>query len=451
MKHKVYLACTCAALAAAACASSEADPGVVDPGGPDSSASVVDEGDAATPRDDVDAGGDGAAPDAGPSCSPRGWCVTRLPDSDLTFRDLWAFPGRALAIATSATLGVRVLEWTEASGAWSYIDDNAQNESGHGAFVGKMWAPSPDELYFTVAPHTVFRGTRSASPGTWSWTHWELEDRIPVYTAPTFQYPNHYKGLPRQSDGTEHAALGVFGTSAGEVYAWFANAIYKLSSDDAGVPTWSVEYVADDIARPDEQLFFVAATGTAPDDLWFAGGRTGNPNDTKNCAMVVHKTAGTYRRVADAVRDTSAFPTFPSKPPCATKPGTVLVEGKTGWLTDIAVESSSSVVALKASSVVARITVSGDVYSSSVFAVPGTITGSVPLFSMWTTPSEPIWLGGTRVLARGADIWDGGAFELSSISLNGAPLDTVVHRVRGSSNSDRWAVGARYALHKTTP
>ena len=455
MKRNMYVACTCAALAAAAaCASSDDEPGLVAQA-PDSGATIPNEGDADGPPADAGADSDDAAIDAGPLCSPAGWCATSLPDSDLTLLDLWAFPGTALAIATSPTVGVRVLEWTDAAGAWRYIDDNTQNEWGRGRFVGKLWASSPDELYFTVAPRTVFRGERGGSPATWAWTHWDLEDRIPAY-APAFQFPDHYKGLPRHRvTAVEHAALGVFGTSASDVYAWFGNAIYKLSSDDAGLPSWSVEHVAADVDRPDEQLFFTAATGTGPDDMWFAGGRTGNPTDVRACAIVVHKTSAGYRRVADAVgiAPPPPFPPPPPTPRCGPRPDTVLIEdpsGYTSFFTDIAVESASSVVALNGHYALARITVSGDDYAASALTIPPNVA-SRPVVSLWTTPSEPLWLGGTNVVARGDDVWDGGAFAISTISLNGAWLDTAVHRIRGSSSSDRWAVGARYALHKTTP
>jgi len=462
VNRKLCFASLSIALASAgACASSEDDPGVVDPG-PDSSTSLSDAGDASVP-DVADAGPEEeAAVDAGPSCSPMGWCATQLPDPDLTLRDIWPFPGSALAIATSPTLGTKVLEWTDAAAAWRYIDDNSQNEAGRGSFVGKLWAPTADELYFTVAPHTVFRGKRSVSPATWTWTHSELEDRMPVYAAPAL-YPEHYKGFPKsRQSAVQHGALGVFGTSANDIYAWFGNAIYKLVNDDAGAPTWSVEYVADDIDRPNEQLIFVAATGTGPDDMWFAGGRTGGPEDQQSCAMLVHKSATGYRRVADAVGVAAPplqFPIpFPPPPPhiyCQARPDTLLLPAQNGvasWLTDIGVESATSVVALNGHYTLARIAVDGDVYSASTLTVPRSLGASDPVVSLWTTPDEPLWLGGAGIVARGQSVWnDGGAFELSSIALNGAQLLTKIYRVRASSSSDRWAVGARYALHKTTP
>ncbi len=462
MNRKVYFACSCIALAAAAaCASSEDEPGVLDPG-LDAGVPLPDAGEASVPNDG-DGGQEDAALDSDPSCSPMGWCATQLPDHDLTLRDIWPFPGSALAIATSPTIGTKVLEWTDAAGAWRYIDDNSQNEGGRGRFVGKLWAPSADVLYFTAAPRTVFRGKRSGNPATWTWTHWDLEDRTPVYPEPMGS-PDHFKGFPRTGGGTlvHHAALGVFGTSAEDVYAWFANTVYKLSSDDAGLSTWSVDYVADDLDRANEQLIFVAATGTGPDDMWFAGGRTGGPSDQHGCAMLVHKTSTGYRRVADAFAVPAPpmpFPIpLPPPPPhiyCQPKPDTLLLEGPYGvasWLTDIGVDSASSVAALHGGKVLHRITVNGDVYAKSTLPVPAAVTGNTFLYSLWTTPDEPLWLGGTNIVVRGEGIWNGaGALQLSSIALNGAPLLTEIHRVRGSSSSDRWAVGARYALHKTTP
>ena len=460
MNRKVYFACACMALAAAAaCASTEDDPGGVDPGS-DSGTPLPDAGEASAPEE-ADAGPEDAAVDTGPSCSSMGWCATQLPDPDLTLRDVWPFPGSALAIATSPTVGTKILEWTDAAGAWRYVDDNSQNEGGRGRFVGKLWASSADELYFTVAPRTVFRGRRSGSPATWTWTHSDLEDRTPVYPAPT-SYPDHFKGFPKAAATfVQHAALGVFGTSVNDVYAWFGNAIYKMSIDAAGAPAWSVEYVADDIDRPDEQLIFVAGTGTGPDDMWFAGGRTGGPDDQRGCVMLVHKTAAGYRRVADAIGVASPPPPnpipLPPPPPhiyCQARPDRLLLPGTNGigsWLTDISVESANSVVALNGQKTLARISVNGDVYSASTLTVPPSVAVR-SIISLWSAPNEPIWLGGTGLVARGQGVWsDAGAFEISSIALNGAPLLAELYRIRASSSSDRWAVGARYALHKTTP
>ncbi len=263
MKRALFLGCSTILLAAAgACASSDDDDDGVDLAAPeDSGASLAQDGvsDGGPASDSGDAAVDG------PPCSSAGWCATDLPAPDLTLRDVWPTPGRMFAVGVSPTVGARVLEWNDADAKWSYIDDNTQNEEGRGAFVGRIWAPSENELYFTVAPRTVDRGVRdpaSQSPATaWSWTHWELEGRAPACPVDS-KCPNHYRGLPRYAvpgtyydwAGVEIPALGVFGASANDVYAWYANAIYRLSNDDAGALAWTVEYVADDRDRPDEQL-----------------------------------------------------------------------------------------------------------------------------------------------------------------------------------------------------
>ena len=59
-------------------------------------------------------------------------------------------------------------------------------------------------------------------------------------------------------------------------------------------------------------------------------------------------------------------------------------------------------------------------------------------------------MSGWGLMVRGDDIWDAGTYKLSTLSLNG-PINRPMYRVRGTSNENLWAVGVRYALHKTTP
>ena len=102
-----------------------------------------------------DAGHDESVPDAaaeedsdaGPTtCSRAGWCLTSLPDSDLVFKDIWPLPsGRAFAIATSPTVGVKVLEWVESASQWTYIDDGTQNAGGLGKYLGKKYLGADGE------------------------------------------------------------------------------------------------------------------------------------------------------------------------------------------------------------------------------------------------------------------------------------------------------------------
>jgi hypothetical protein len=46
---------------------------------------------------------------------------------------------------------------------------------------------------------------------------------------------------------------------------------------------------------------------------------------------------------------------------------------------------------------------------------------------------------------------DAPTYTFSPTSINGVPLDKPLHQVRGTSNSNLWAIGLQHALHKTTP
>ncbi|MBN9166058.1 MAG: hypothetical protein BGO98_22565 [Myxococcales bacterium 68-20] len=574
MKRKLVFTCGAFLLVAgAACAVSEED----------RAASASDSG---TPL------GDGASPDEtvddaavlGPDgCSAAGWCVTQLPDADLTLKDVWPLPGHAFAIAESPTRGVKVLEWTELDAKWVYIDDNSQNRSTTELYAGRVWAPSADEVYFTVAPRAIYHGKRQNRPGSsWTWAHQQLEDRTPPYAT---SYGDHYRGRPTfAATKTTYTSLGVFGTGVDDVYAWYANAIYRATKDRDGNESWAVEYVADDRDDDNEQLFFVGASATSKDDVWFAGGRGGPPGQN-GCPVLVHKTAAGYRRVADGALGSGSAPDgggigfpppdggivlpppdggigfpppdggigfpppdggivlpppdggigfpppdggivlpppdggigfpppdggigFPPPgdggigiPPlidggiglpndgglglpidggfipldgglfidggitldggggigvggssmCKARAGRLLLGAAMGWLGSVEAIAPQRVVLLKGGREVVKVAASGDDYTAEVAELPYKPSNR-NFVSLWTAPNDSIWLGGPNIILRGnQDLTDGGTYDVSTIALKGAWLETPIYQIRGSSHVDRWAVGARYALHKTTP
>ena len=455
MKRVLFLSSTCLALAAAAaCATSEGAGTQPEP------ASDSDAGPTVLPdASELDASAD--APPTAPSCSSAGWCPTDLPDVDLSLKDIWPLDGRAFAVAESPTSGVKVLEWTGSDGKWSYIDDSTQNEWGRGAYAGKIFAPNENEVYYTVAPRTVYHGTRNTNGAPpdkpWSWTRQALEDRLPAYPPGPSYAPEHYLGRPLDPVSSNiRVSFGVFGTNADDIHAWFGNTIYRLTRDDAGTPTWTVDYIADDLDRTDEQIVFLGATGTGPDDVWFAGGRTGGPYDYRTCAILVHKTATGYHRVLDAVRDDATS--------CSPRPDTAMLDGTAGWLSDVRSVAANTVVGLKAAFDLARITLEGGSYSTITTTVPilGNPTarqGRAGYLSFSAGPNQPIWLGAYSLVVRGEDVWtDGGTYAISSISLNGGVLsstaptgDMPVYQLRSSSMGDVWLAGDHHALHKTTP
>ncbi len=436
--------------AAAACASSDEEKGSTLPPVPDSGAPLAsDDGGDDTP-DAKDAAADGQL-DGGAGCSAAGWCPTSLPDNDLTLKDIWTMPGHAFAVAESPTLGCKALEWTESTGKWSYIDDGTQNQPGSTQYVGRLWAPSEDEVYFTISPRTVFHGKRSSNANKpWAWTHQQLENRIPADYPPQPLNAEHYTGRPMDlATATKLVSLGVFGTSASDVYAWYGNAIYRMSSGDDGNPTWAVDYVADDLDRADEQLFFLGATATSSNDVWFGGARTGKVYEYRSCAMAVHKTAAGYQRAVDGVGNSSGCEPRPDS-------GAVVVGGASGWFTDMRSVSPNSIIGLKGGQTVVRISGTGDTYSVDLSQIPLLAPQASKQFmflSISAAPDDTLWLGGFGLVAQAKNVWDGdaGSYRVSTIALNGSFTNMTVYQIRASSNADVWAVGDRNALHKTTP
>ncbi|AKV00103.1 hypothetical protein AKJ09_06766 [Labilithrix luteola] len=430
MRSSLLVACGSVALAVTAlmaCAASE------DPAQPEPipTPPVVD---GAVPAPDSDAG----KPDAsdasveGSACSNAGWCTTVLPDVDLLMKDIWAFPSRAIAVAESPTLGVKALEWTDAEARWRYIDDGTQNDSGLGRFVGKLWMPNENEVYYGVSPGYIYHGTRTAEQ-TWSWTRDRLANSSGV---------DLYDGNPeywRREGASPTPSLGVWGTSGDDVYAWFKDTIYHRTRVDGAPPEWIVEYEALDSDAPGrEQLFFFGAAGTSADDVWFSGARSRNE---AGCALLVRKHAGVYQRVADGTVEDYA--------PCAARRGTELIGGAEGWLTDIQTLGPGDFVALKGARDVVRIKVEGEAYSVTATPVPTTV--STKELNSLTALAGNLWLGGAGLVVRGTSASGDGAFELSPIWPNGTPITTAIWQVRGASNTNLWAIGLRNALHKTTP
>ena len=391
-------------------------------------------------------GGD-AAPDATDTtvviCSEAGWCSTPLPDRELSMRDIWPLAGgRAFAIAESTTLGVKVLEWRAEDAAWKYIDDNTQNQVD-GAFAGAIWAPNDDDVYYAVASY-IYRGTRRPPPETgWSWSRQKLEDNSHVGDP---AHAAHDHGRPASAAAREtYPAVGVWGIDANEVYAWYSNTIFHWKSVGGAAPSWVAEYVADDPDQESEHLFFVSATGSGPDDVTFAGVRNrtwGSYSQNWNCAFLVRKTPGGFARVADGSVASGN---------CADRPGLPRVGGSEGWLTDIQSTAPGEIVGLKAAKEIVQI--SADVVTVSGDPVPEFVVVNGPgdaLRSYWRSPSHD-WLTRWGIVIRGEETADGGSYAISSLVLDGKPVRAAMHRVRGTSDTNLWAIGDGYAFHKTTP
>ncbi|AKU94812.1 hypothetical protein AKJ09_01476 [Labilithrix luteola] len=410
-----------------ACSSDEDAAGGPEPQGDAGVSTFIDSSSA----DDVttsplDAGADSAL------CSPAGWCETSLPDVDLEFKDVWVFDGRAFAVAESPTNGIKVLEWTDAAGAWTYIDDGTQNEPGLGKYSAGIWAPNENEVYYAAAPSFVYHGKRESSG--WTWSRSLLEDHSPDADGGT----PHDHGRPfDRARGIAAPALGVWGTSANEVYAWYANTIYRWKSESSSAPAWTAEYVVDTVDDPAEHVFFLGAAGTDSNGVWFAAARDRYPTGG-SCVVLVHRTAQGYERIVDGTVSGMS---------CEALDGGAAFGGPDGWLTNLQVSPAGQVTGLKGARDVARM--ASDL-STTFATVPQTLSAAAAS-SLWMDPDAQPWLSSQAFVLRGRDVFQAGGFEISSISLRGGPLSRPMNRVRGSSNHNLWAVGVRYALHKTTP
>ena len=443
MRATFLLCCGSLALGAigsiAACATSEAVSEVAplpDSGG----SSALPEDNGAEDSGSAEGATDSGAEGDGPECSAAGWCRTTLPDEDLTLKDISAVGDAAFAIADSPTLGIKVLEWRNADSTWRYIHDNTQHMVDLGTYPGRIWAPSEDEVYYGVGAGYLYHGKRPSPPATtWSWTRQRLGDESDAaVVGPQDAYPAY----PSTDPGLHlnYPTLGIWGTSADDVYAWFVNTLYHRTSIGGAEPKWVPEYVADD-ATASEHMYFFAAAGAGPDEVWFSGARA---TSSVGCAVLVRKTGGTYQKVADGT---------PNSHSCAVRDGHLQIAGDPGfpgWLTDIHMPSANQIVGLMDTGLV-RVSITGDGYSASVVPINTQATGW-PFVSLWAEPGS-IWMSGSGVLYRiGDDVWDGGSSaQISTLAINGAPFEERLYRIRGTSTTNLWAIGVRNAFHKTTP
>jgi len=471
MKKLLALLGSSAAMSAAiACASSDDE---ARPAADDAGTTVI-----ADAADDGDSRPD-AAPPAVPTCSSAGWCRTVLPDGDLDVRDIWAFATRAFAIAESPTLGVKVLEWDEAKRAWSYIDDNTQNSFDFDSYAGKIWAPNENEVYFASGPGFIHHGKRAAPGSAWSWESSKLEDHSPNAA------PGRESGRIEYYDHHWHSrdatALGVWGTSADDVYAWYGGTIFHWKSADGGAPGWVPEHIIEDGEAPADSFHVFGASGSGPDDVWFAAGRTRFDWNAFRCPVVIHKTAADYARVVDNViddedlgshyygtclekRDVLGFRWNSGKD--------VLHWSNGGWMTNIESAGPGRAAGVVGEVLFAYVE-AGDPGIARVNVVAAEVPRDLPpslVNAVWVN-GEDTWISGWGLVlhaptdparwSSGLGLYtkedalqrsiDAPTYTFSPTSINGVPLDRPLRQVRGTSNSNLWAIGLHHALHKTTP
>ncbi len=413
-----------------ACATSDdgrSDPGSPSDGDGDSRLDAGPMRDAAAPLD---------AYREAPTCSPAGWCLTELPDDELRLGDIWPFPNRAFAIADSDTVGSKVLEWNGATKSWSYIDSNEQN-TGY-AVTSSIWAPNENEVYYAKVVvdfssfsilGTAHHGKRPVPPATeWTW------EALPAQTCNTISLPT------------------IRGTSPDDVYFVFCNSVFRLNQaagggGAGGGSAWTLEYAFD---GDPTYVSLTDVVGTGPDDLWIVGGRSWA--GFGGCGVVVRKDASGYKVVADGDVDDSGED-------CTAKEGFAMIRGAFQYGNQVASKKQFVGVSYFSDSVtdVVKTTAHDDGSITQSTSHP-TVAANILMQSAWGASPDDLWFvtgrlgGGASTVMHGTNVFsDGGLYQYSTVSMNGEPNPKRLVRIRGTSNTDIWAIGDQRALHKTTP
>jgi len=375
---------------------------------------------------------------APPTCSDAGWCITSLPDPDLTLLDVWPLSNHAFAIAISDR-GTQLIEWSSGTGHWSYVLDDALPGGATSSPQSQLWSPNENEVYFAfwdlaalsgegIVRGYVNHGKRPLPPETvWSWTRHRFDC-------------DSFDLMPR-----------VWGSSADDVYVAFCKTIHRSRSGDgdagadSGTSPWIPDYVDDD---PANAIAFKGVTGTGDDDVWFVGDRGWGA-----CAVVIRKTPTGYRTIVDGVPEPGGS--------CGAKNGLPTISRAFSAWSALANGRLVGVLGDRGSIDTELVRVAAGVDGDhTVDTISRSSAMPVTFAAVWGESEDDLWILGRRdfgvdwrgLVARGTNIWnDGGSFQYSTLVLNGAPNFYDLYSIRGTSNNNLWAVGVDRALHKASP
>lgn len=362
--------------------------------------------DASMPSDVEDAD-DASADDAGDAgdamlCSMHGWCAPEVPDPAPTFVDLWPLATTAFAVSTD---GVLQLE----DERWVYVNDRVP-------FARAVWAATPDDVWVAGQYGRIVHGVRAG--GAWQWT----EERL----------------------GDERTPIAIWGAGAGstDVYVLDEHHIFRRVVRPGGSIAWEEELVdplPDDVGPVNawsHQRNLVAIGGTGAGDVWISGRRGAA------CRYLAHKSEGQYSVVADcAVECTEGIG-------CMGTPRPPEYFDRIHPVAAFYTPSSGRAVTFSGIDLVRFAREPAGTYAVERFALAGW-----PAYaqSIWGASDTELYVGARAQVVHAGDATpDGGALAISSIALNGAPL-RADFRVRGTSATNIWAFGGRYAVHKTKP
>lgn len=383
--------------------------------------------------DTADAGRDAdvvVSDGAVPTCSPDGWCATKMPDPDTSFYGISALDNAAFAMTNNTSLGAKILGWKPETG-WSYIDDGSQQST---VWVPRtIYAPSEDDVYFFLADYSmliggaslggiVFHGKRPVGTSkTWTWTH------------QSFPCADFDEGM-------------IGGVGPDDVYMEVCSTIYRLTSkgEDGGADTWTPVYTDDDPTH-----FSLRSMSGVADDVWFYGSRNSLFTvGLASCEYILRKTSAGFEKVADGTLDAAG---------CTEKPGVLMLEpadSGLGYAGIFSVLSGSAL--LYGDNKMFRVSKgTSDRYELTKFTPNLFSTGAI--LSVWGASNDDLWMigsggPGSALVIRGEQIASASPkYSISSIAINGAPNLESLNFVTGTSTSNLWVVGNDTAYHKTTP
>lgn len=435
-------------------------------------------------------------------CSSDGWCVTKLPDVDLDLRDIHPFEARAFAVAESITLGIQFLEWEKATDAWRYIGEGGQNQFDRGKYAGDMWAASENEVYFTLAPAFVYHGIRPDPSSPFTWRVARLDAPEPGDAGAPAHDPGRVWAAnvaAKRYDPTKPPydyfapSLGVDGVPWGEVYAWYGPTLFRHTVAQNGDDQWVVEHTLTDAEHPDDEFHIQSIAGGAADDFWIGGVRSRVTDDgvrERACPLAVQRRADGYHHFLDHVVNPTGDPTNLLSNLCDAKPGAMRLlarlevpgydfvleyeYGDAGWMRSLRHIAPNTVVALNGANNLVYLQWDEEMPLARVNGIehaPSPIEDLSLRYNALWTGEDGAWVAGNGLMlsfdyaptnwsrgvgilnsgTAGANVMQATTFTLSSIARNGVPLGAPLHQVRGTSNSNLWAIGHRHAFHRTKP
>lgn len=381
---------------------------------------------------DADAGRDEdvVLPDgAVPTCSPEGWCATRMPDPETSFSAASVLDDAVFALTNNTSLGVKVMAWTEEKG-WSYIDDGSQQSTV--LFPRTLYAPSKDDVFVFMVDYSLLLGGSTLGGVV-------FHGKPPVGSAKTWTWTQQSFPCADFDEGW------IGGSGPDGVYMAVCSTIYRFAStgEDGAADTWDPIYTDVD----DPTHFQIRSISGTADDMWFFGNRNSLFTSAANCNFVIRKTADGFEKVFDATLGAAD---------CTEKPGIQALDLSDGFYYSGVFSRQTGSALMYGHDEILRVAKNASGSYDTSTLKPNLLSATAVNW-IWGLSNDDIFLigagsPGSSLLIRGDQISGANPkYDISSIAINGAPNLKNLNFVLGTSNTNMWVLGNETAYHKTTP